>query len=134
MTASWKPDPEFKVRFGRRRDLYISGLTGAVATMPTVVCRPVDRAFTFGWAFEQPTSEHPHQSAGGIDFAANYLRHMIDQGFHVAYAVSLAEGGTVHLQAWELPDVQKPWPDDLELVFTAVWCPMSVSRRPAETR
>src|SRR5687768_842233 len=120
MAASWKPDPEFVARFARRRELFVAGLTGALAQLPTAVFRPIDRAFAFGWTFEQGDTGHPLQDQGGVDYALNYLRHMIDQGFHVAYAVSLAGDGVVHLQAWESPQRQKPWPDDPEIVVSAV--------------
>jgi hypothetical protein len=118
MAASWKPDPEFIARFARRRELYVDGLKGAVATLPDVLCNPDDQPGTYP----------------GVDFAVRYLTNLINEGFHVAYAVSLADGGVIHLQKWERPGVQKPWPDDPELVFTSVWQPMRVSRRPAEAR
>lgn len=132
MTASWKPDPAFVEHFARRRELFIAGLTGATGSLPSVTCKPVDDDFTFGWTFEQGHTGHPLQEEGGIEFALNYLRHMIDQGFCAAYAVSLANEGTVHLQAWEAPHEQKPWPEDPEIVVTSLWHPMTVSRRPGE--
>ncbi len=132
MPTSWKPDSAFLERFAGRRELFIAGLTGATARLPSVACKPVDDAFTFGWTFEQGHTGHPLEEEGGIEFALNYLRHMIDQGFRVAYAVSLADGGTVHLQAWESPHEQKPWPDDPEIVITSLWHPMTVSRPSGE--
>jgi hypothetical protein len=134
MTASWKPNPVHVARFGRRRELYVAGLTGAMGSLPEVVCKLLDGGGTFGWSFENPASDDPFKRQGGIEFAVNYLRHMIDQGFHVAYAVSLAEDGVVHLQQWERPQVRKPWPDDTEIVFTAIWRPMRASRRSGEAR
>jgi hypothetical protein len=118
MAASWKPDPEFTARFGRRRELYLSGLKGAVATLPDVVCDPDDQPGTYP----------------GIDFAIRYLTNMINEGFHVAYAVSLADGGVIYLQKWERPDVRQRWQYDPEIVFTSVWRPQRVSRRTAEAR
>lgn len=132
MAASWKPDPAFVARFARRRELFIAGLRGAVAALPSVTCKPIDGDFAFGWTFEQGHTGHPFNGEGGIEYALSCLRHMIDQGFRVAYAVSLANGGIVHLQAWESPHEQKPWPDDPEIVVTSVWHPMTVSRRSDE--
>jgi hypothetical protein len=134
VTASWKPDPVFVERFARRREVFIASLTGATASLPAVKCRPINGAFSFGWTFEQGHTGHPLQEEGGIDFALNYLRHMINQGLDAAYAVSLANDGTVYLQAWEStsPDQQQPWPDDPEIVLAAVWHPMTVSRPSVE--
>jgi hypothetical protein len=129
MATSWKPDPAFVEHFARRRELFIAGLAGATASLSSVTCKPIDDDFTFGWAFEQGHTNYPLQEEGGVEFGLNYLRHMIDQGFRVAYAISLMNGGTVHLQAWESPHHPKPWPDDPEMVVTSTWHPMTVPPR-----
>ena len=70
-----------------------------------------------------------------LEFGLTYLRHMIDQGFHVAYAVSEMEGGLVHLKAWENSDEESEdeetqefsalsWPSDNQIIMFAIWEPM----------
>lgn len=128
MSGSWKPNPAFVELFARRRELFIAGLSGVAASLPQLVCKPIDQDFAIGWVLEQGHTGHPSTPSGDIGMGLNYLRHMINQGFVVAYAVSLSDGGTVHLQAWELPHDQKPWPDDPEIVFTSIWRPILVQR------
>ncbi|MGG6293601.1 hypothetical protein ACQ4M4_04170 [Leptolyngbya sp. AN02str] len=93
---------------------------------------------------EQGDTEHPWKEQGALDFGLAYLRQMIDQGLHVAYAVSEAEGGLVHLKVWEkvtaadehepiegheLADGKEPaWPHDNEIIVFAKWEPVHVER------
>jgi len=76
--------------------------------LDAVICRPLNGSFYIGWRIEQGSTEHPWKEEGELEFGLAYLRHMIDQGLSVAYAVSEAEGGLVHLKAWEkaFPEIE----------------------------
>ncbi len=124
-----QPDAVFVQHFARRREIFLAGVAGAVASLPAAVFRPIDARFTFGRALEQGPTGHPLLEKGGLEYGLNYLRHMIDQGFDVAYAVSLAGNGIVHMQAWEdFDEGRRAWPDDPEIVFDSTWHPMRAPR------
>ena len=105
--------------------MYLAGLRGIAAHLPDATYGPLNAEGAFGWMMEEGHTGHPAEPAGGLGYALNYLRHMIDQGLEVAYAVSVTDGGRVYLQNWEPgnhsdPNLSKrPWPDDPGIVFQA---------------
>lgn len=111
----------------KRRELFIQALTGAVASLPQVCCRPTNNDYVFSWALEQRHTGYPNQQEGDLDYAVSSLRQMIDQGFHAAFAVSLLGGGLLLLKAWEEPGDELEWPEDEIIVFRCDWIPMRIS-------
>ena len=43
----WQVPPGFIERFAKRRDIFLDSLSGAVRSLDTVVCRPMNGAFYF---------------------------------------------------------------------------------------
>jgi hypothetical protein len=103
--------PEWREEFARKREDLIASLRSAVGADTEVVSWLRDGSFTFGWAFEQGHTGHPFQQEGDFNYAASYLRHMINQGFRVAAGIAYnGPQALVCLKAWE--DAEPSWSED----------------------
>ena len=100
---------EWKDEFVNRREAVVDSLRSIVATCSDIVCQPCTVANTFGWQFEQGHTGNPPLHIGNLDYASNYIRHMINQGFRLSVGIAKNNGNAiVCLKAWE--DEEPNWP------------------------
>jgi len=103
--------PGFREAFDAAREATEAALTSAVEGAKEVVCRPLDGNGMFGWRFEGTDPSHSSSMQGDLEYGKAYLRHVINQGFRVAFASwSASDRSLVCLKSWEPGDEEPAWP------------------------
>jgi len=113
LTAKLNPHapPGFREAFDAAREATEEALTSAVEGAKEVVCRPLDGNGLFGWRFEGTDPTHSSSMQGDLEYAKAYLRHVINQGFKVAFASwSRNDRSLVCLKSWEPGEEEPTWP------------------------
>lgn len=99
----------------------IARLRHVVQGSAEVVCGPLNGFGMFGWKMEAGDSPYPDSMQGDTDYGVAYLKHMIGQGFSVAFAAWKRPGRIlVCLKAWEPGDDEPAWPmdtSDAEVIY-----------------
>lgn len=93
----------------------MSALVSAVADTREVLCAPLNGFGMFGWQFEGTDPSQSSSMQGDLEYGKAYLRHMVNQGFSVAFA-SWAKNSRslVCLKSWEPGEAEPPWPRSTE--------------------
>lgn len=105
----------FREAFDDAREATVSMLVSASSGADNVLCGPLNRTGMSGWHFEFTDPSHSSLMQGDLEYGKAYLRHMINQGFHVSFAVWCAkEQALVCLKSWEPGDAEPVWPRSIK--------------------
>ncbi len=110
----------FREAFDVAREESVSALVSAVVGASSILCGPLNGFGMFGWQFEGRDPGHSDSMQGDLEYGKAYLRHMINQGFKVAFAAWKREDrALVCLKTWEPGEEEPAWPRSVEAAI--VW-------------
>jgi hypothetical protein len=118
---------EWRKAFADKREAFIAALQAAVAGSSSIESRVFDEEEGYGPFFESVDGQQVRHHRGGLREAEAFLRHLIDQGHKVAFAVN-RDGARANICVSydaDQEDWEPAWPEGFRVDVSQTSAPMT---------